>query len=79
MDRRECEKLIYKKLEEIREIYRQYNPDGTYISIQINDDAVDDGEYIQFNNRHWKGGEDENKPLYYSTFTHKLLEEQEND
>lgn len=78
MDRRECEKLIYKKIEEIREIYRQYNPEGTYISIQINDDAVDDGEYIQFNNRHWKGGKDENKPLNYSTFTRKL-EEQEND
>lgn len=77
MDRRECEKLIYKKIEEIREIYRKYNPDGTYISIQINDDAVDD-EYIQFNNRHWKGGEDEKKPLDYSTFTHKS-EEQEND
>lgn len=78
MDRRECEKLIYKKLEEIREIYRQYNPDGIYISMQINDDAVDDGEYIQFNNRYWKGGEDENKPLDYCTFTHKS-EEQEND
>ena len=73
MDRTECEKLIYEKVEEIREIYRQYNPTGEYLSIQINDDENEN--YTQFNNRQWKDGEDENKPIDYSRFDKREVNE----
>lgn len=35
MERKECEELILKKLEEIREIYKEYNPKWEHLSISI--------------------------------------------
>lgn len=73
MDRTECEKLIYEKVEEIRGIYRQYKPAGKYLSIQINDNEHEN--YTQFNNRRWEDGEDENTPIDYSRFDKQEVNE----
>lgn len=33
MERKECEKLIFKKLKEIKDIYLQYNPQGDFLKL----------------------------------------------
>ena len=40
MNREECEAKILDKCREIRELYRQYNPTGTYLSMTIVDDSI---------------------------------------
>jgi hypothetical protein len=57
MNREECEKLITEKLLEIRKIYKEYNPNGDYLTAHITNNHVD------FNNEYWEGGNDEEKPI----------------
>ena len=47
MERFEAETVLLEKLNEIRELYLEYNPDGKYLSVCITDDGV------QCNNAHW--------------------------
>ena len=64
MTREQCERLLLKKLHDIKNIYLQYNPDGKYLTLVF---ATDErGDYFQFNNRYWEDGEDVNIPISYS-------------
>ena len=47
MSRGECEQAIREKLIEIRDIYKQYNPDGDYLEL-----CLMNGN-ISFFNEHW--------------------------
>lgn len=58
MTREECEKAILAKIEEIAEIYHQYNPDGKYLDMCMNGD---DGTHMSVNNAYF--GEDRTAPL----------------
>lgn len=49
MTRKECEQKILNKIKEIREIYKEYNPDGDYLTISINPQTG----YIAFNNAYY--------------------------
>ena len=40
MTREVCEELIVAKIKEIAEIYREYNPDGTYLTMSIFDGRI---------------------------------------
>lgn len=53
MERKECEKAIYQKLQEIVEIYNEYNPKGKYISLSSIYDENDGGRSFSFNNQYW--------------------------
>ena len=55
MDMKKCANLIAGKIDEIMEIYMQYNPSGEILHIS----AV--GDYITAFNNYWK--EDEEHPL----------------
>ena len=51
MTRQECEQAILQKMEEIVDIYHEYHPEGTYLTLAY----IDDGDrYITFNNRCWR-------------------------
>ena len=59
MNRKECEKLIFQKLKEIKDIYLEYNPKGEYLSLSI---IVEKNKsYLSFNNRYYE--EDKKKPI----------------
>lgn len=65
MNRKECEKLIFQKLKEIKDIYLKYNPKGEYLSLCFM--KHEDNElYFTFNNNY--NHEDKNKPLDYTKF-----------
>lgn len=55
MNRTECEAKIMEKLEEINEIYKQYNPNGTYLTGAVVDNC------ISFWNRYYN--EDKDTPI----------------
>ena len=55
MNRTECEAKILEKLEEIVEIYKQYNPNGTYLTGALVDNC------ISFWNRYYD--EDKDTPI----------------
>lgn len=63
-DRETTEKLILDKLEEIRQIILEYNPDETFLDMTIskvedgngNDDGDWDCWHLRANNRFWAGG-----------------------
>lgn len=38
--RKICEQKILDKMKEIREIYKEYNPDGRYLTLSIIDDSI---------------------------------------
>lgn len=40
MTRKELELFILERLEEIRDAYHEYNPDGNYLAISIYDDKI---------------------------------------
>lgn len=61
MTKQECEKIILGLAQTMREVLKQYNPDGKYFSLSINDT-------LSFNNSHWIGGEDEHKPVDITVF-----------
>ena len=75
MDRATCERLIAEKLSEIVDIYHQYNADGTFLSLNYNED--EDGHFEWFYNRYWgegkepdgnaitEAGEDFDRPVNY--------------
>ena len=44
MTREECEKILIEKLKEMQEIYKQYNPEGEYLTMCIMTD------YLSINN-----------------------------
>ena len=53
MTRQECEDKILEKLEEIVEIYHEYNPNGEYLAMFYHLHGVN------VNNEYWDGGNDE--------------------
>lgn len=57
MTRIECEQKILEKLDEIREIYLQYNPGGDYLSLFCSKSGT------SVNNEYWDGGMDEYTPI----------------
>ncbi len=61
MTKKECEKIILGLMGTIREVYKQYNPDGEYLTLSIK-------ETLSFNNSHWIGGNDEHKPVDITFF-----------
>lgn len=77
MTRKECEKKIMGLLQEIVDVYHEYNPDGEYLALQyggkIHEDDADSPDYLQFNNRYWPAtgddpaGADEARPIDFST------------
>lgn len=60
MERKECEKLLMKKLKEMQEIYKRYNPEGKYLAVCINED------FLSINNAYF--AEDAAKPIDVSIF-----------
>ena len=63
MTREFCEDLILEKLKEIWTIYKQYNPNGKYLTLNVLVD--EDGEYFAFNNSCYRDGGDENIPINF--------------
>lgn len=68
MTRHECETIILEKMQEIVDVYHQYNPDGRYLALTYMDE--DNDGYIMCNNRCWRfdeedkeDGEDVNFPI----------------
>lgn len=59
LNREEAEKKIARKMVEIAEVVRAYNPEDPYISLSFNDDV------ITFNNTYW---EHEEKKIRKSVF-----------
>ena len=57
MTRQECETMILEKMQEIVDIYHQYNPDGRYLNLTYMDEENDG--YIMFNNRCWTFDEED--------------------
>jgi len=49
--RKECELAILDKLQEIVDIYHDYNPDGEYLSLSYN--AIDGDVFKSVNNCYW--------------------------
>lgn len=74
MTRDKCEKLITEKIKEIYEIYKQYNPEGKYLTACITDG------HIFVNNKCWKTedevGDDYDTPI--DVFS-SLNEEEDNE
>lgn len=67
MTRKECERAIAEKLREIWDIYQEYAPGGTGLSLIVTDHSV-----IIFNTDSMNGGE---RPLDY----YERVEEVEED
>lgn len=57
MNKVECEQLLIQKLLEIQKIYKEYHPDGDYLTLHISNIA------ISINNAHWAGGKDSDHPI----------------
>ena len=57
MNKEKCEDMIIRKLLEIEKIYKEYNPDGDYLTMHISNTA------ISANNSHWIGGKDAGRPI----------------
>ena len=60
LSRKACEAGILKRLIEIQQLYKRYNPNGDYLAMVIQPD------YIGCNNAHWEEN-DKERPLdfYY--------------
>lgn len=64
MNKKQCEKLILKKLKEIKDIYLQYNPKGDYLNVFF---MKEDNElYFGFNNSYTE--KDQSKPINFARF-----------
>lgn len=59
MTRKQCENEILKRLKEIQEIYKQYHPNGDYLSISIGNDC------ISMNNAYWEENDEKNPLNFY--------------
>ena len=57
MKREECENQIRDLMIKIRDVYKEYNPDGKYLSMCINGDSA------WANNSFYSGGADADHPL----------------
>ena len=57
INRKECEEQILELLKEIREVYRDYNPQGEYLSMCLNSGS------IHFNNAWFSKESDCKKPI----------------
>lgn len=53
--REACENMLIHKLTEILELYKQYNPNGEYLGMYIDENT------ISVNNRYWSS--DQLKPI----------------
>lgn len=53
--REACENILIHKLTEILELYKQYNPNGEYLGMYIDENT------ISVNNRYWS--DDQLKPI----------------
>lgn len=58
MNRVECEAKILEKLKEIKKIYKEYNPNGTHLSLAVVNDCY------MFHNSYWD--DDFNTPINYT-------------
>ena len=65
MTRDECEAKIAEKLEEIKAIYQEYNPDGRYIHLSVTT------EYISACNEYYL--EDAKRPLDFRQYVGEEL------
>lgn len=66
MTKEQCEMMIIEKMEEIEEIYKQYNPNADYLNLIIRKDV------LRFNNSYWvtidEIGDDVEYPLNYAKY-----------
>lgn len=62
MTREQAEKKIRDKFVEILKIYKEYEPEGDYLTISYCEDCI---SFISFNNRYWEG---EKKIDYFESF-----------
>lgn len=58
VNRHETEEKLLDLLEEIIDVYHEYNPDGKYLSMFFS--VVNGDPYVSVSNAYWHGGEDEN-------------------
>lgn len=71
MNKRECERVIFSRMQEIVQILKKYNPDATMLSLAFIEEHErdEDGQiipgYIAFNTY---GDEDEEKTIDFSAF-----------
>lgn len=59
MERQKTEQNIIKKLHEIWDLYKKYNPDGTYLALGISKDESETDFFA--NNAYW--AEDAENPI----------------
>lgn len=62
MEREECQKQIRDLMIQIRDVYKEYNPDGKYLSMFINGDDLED---LMVNNTYWNDDADRPLDMYY--------------
>ena len=63
MTRKETETKILDKMQEIVEIYREYNPDGEYLTLAFRRDDEADADWIHVSNDYYNHP---GYPLYMS-------------
>lgn len=69
MERAEAEARIAGLLREIQGVVEEYGGTSGYLSLVLYPAGWDgDREAIGFNNQHWPGGEDEERPLNFFEF-----------
>lgn len=70
MNRHDTEEKILDLLEEIMNVYREYNPEGKYLTMTF---SVGEGNqpYVSVNNAYWHGGDDENAVITASRYPGK--------
>lgn len=59
MTKKELTREIAKRIKDIKELYYSVYPEGDYLIMYFEKNIV------SFNNRQWKGGEDEKYPIDY--------------
>lgn len=59
MKREECEKQIIDLMIKIRNVYKEYNPDGEYLNLAIM------GDTLMANNMHYTDDADHPLDIYY--------------
>lgn len=63
MDRNEAEARIARLLREIKGVVDEYGGTSGYLSLTLYPKWDGSHMAIRFNNQHWSGGEDEDRPL----------------
>jgi len=79
--RKICEQKILDKMKEIHEIYKEYNPEGRYLTLSIVDDSIMfwNSYHVAYTDtngiHHEAGGDDVNTPI--DCYVH-IKEDEEN-